>query len=145
MPHLTLPISVGGPILDLAIGVSHPRRDALRRVGQKIPSPVKIRGLIDTGASSTCVDPAQLSQLGLTPTGQVPIYTPSTGETPYSCNQYDVGIVLIHPSLQLVIGEQPVIAPSLPLQGIHALIGRDVLARCLLVYDGANNQFVLAF
>ncbi len=29
--------------------------------------------------------------------------------------------------------------------GIQALIGRDILANCVLVYNGNMNQFTLAF
>ena len=29
--------------------------------------------------------------------------------------------------------------------GYHALIGRDVLAECTLVYDGPNNRFALTW
>ena len=145
VPHLTLSLSAGGPILDLAIGVSRPRSQALQKANQPVPNPVRIRGLIDTGASGTCVDPVCLASLGLGPTGQVQIHTPSTGSTPQLRNQYDVSIILIHPNLVLQIHEQPAIASTLQTQGIQALIGRDVLARCLFVYDGAMNLFMLAF
>jgi hypothetical protein len=30
-------------------------------------------------------------------------------------------------------------------QGIHALIGRDVLANCFLTYNGSTGHFTLAF
>jgi hypothetical protein len=53
--------------------------------------------------------------------------------------------MLIHPRLQLTLHALPVIASNLTAQGIQALIGRDVLARCLFVYDGAAGLFSLAF
>jgi hypothetical protein len=102
-----------------------------------VPNPVRVRGLIDTGASSTCIDsgslqsariasPAasgasstcidsgSLAPLGLTPTGTISMMTPWTGATPHVCNQYDI-------------------------------IGRDILAQCLFVYDGQAGNFSLAF
>jgi len=39
----------------------------------------------------------------------------------------------------------PVVAANLRVQGIQALIGRDVLARCLSVYEGSARVFALAF
>jgi hypothetical protein len=30
-------------------------------------------------------------------------------------------------------------------QGFHALIGRDVLAHCFMVYNGTTNLFTLAY
>jgi hypothetical protein len=38
-----------------------------------------------------------------------------------------------------------VIAAELSTQGIHALIGRDVLQDCILIYNGASGDFTLAF
>lgn len=53
--------------------------------------------------------------------------------------------MLLHPGLTLTFGVVPVIASDLSLQGIDALVGRDILARCLFVYDGPANMFSLAF
>ncbi|MEK6798390.1 MAG: hypothetical protein AABZ12_05470 [Planctomycetota bacterium] len=101
--------------------------------------------MIDTGASCTCIDPASLRSLGLSPTGRVPIHTPSTNETPLDCEQYDVSLVLLHPKMQLALGSLGVIASNLEFHGIQALFGRDVLGRCLFVYDSSAQVFALAF
>lgn len=132
-------------MLDVLVGVSAARAVALQQVSQPIPQPAQIRGLIDTGASGTCIDPAALKGLGLTPTGTMPMLTPSTGPTPHLCNQYDVSLTLLHPSLQLNLDTVAVSESHLSAQGIQALIGRDILARCLLVYDGQAGVFALAF
>lgn len=145
MPHLTLPVSSDGPMVELYVGVSRPRREALEDAKQQVPQPIKIRGLVDTGASGTCVDSQALSSLGLSPTGQVPIHTPSTGGTPTLRPQYDVSITLSHPDISMTMGEMPVIESQLSMQGIQALIGRDVLRQCLFVYNGEEDQFMLAF
>jgi hypothetical protein len=145
MPHVTQQISPGGPILDFLVGVSLPRAQALQRAGVALPSAVHIRGLIDTGASGTCVDPSCLEALGLAPTGQIPIHTPSTSGAPHLSDQYDISLVIVHPRLQLTLHALPVIASTLTPQGIQALIGRDVLTRCLFLYDGVMGIFSLAF
>lgn len=145
MPHLTLQISPGGPLIDLTVGVSVPRAQALRKSAQPIPSPVQLRGLIDTGASGTCIDAPALHGLGLAPTGQIPVHTPSTGTAAHVSDQYDVSLTLLHPRLNLHLGATPVIASHLSAQGIQALIGRDVLSQCLFVYDGMAGIFSLAF
>ncbi len=145
MPHVTLQLSPSGPVLDLLVGVSLPRAEALRRAGRHAPPPVSVRGLIDTGASGTCVDPACLQKLELQATGAVPIHTPSTGETPHWCDQFDVSVALLHPRLQMTIRALPVLASPLAYQGLQVLLGRDVLAQCLLVYDGPTGLFSLAF
>ncbi|MBK8267029.1 MAG: retroviral-like aspartic protease [Planctomycetes bacterium] len=146
MPHLTIQISPGGPIVELAIGVSAPHQQALQKAGQPIPPSVRVRGLVDTGASGTCIDPDVLTKLKLTPRGQVLMHTPSTAGTPQPCDQYDVSIVLMHPKLSLTIYALPVISSAkLASQGFQVLIGRDVLRRCLFVYDGQTSLFTLAF
>ena len=65
--------------------------------GLPIPSPVIVRGLIDTGASCTCIDPSVIQQLGIPPSGTAAMLTPSTGTTPHQCNQFDVALLLIFP------------------------------------------------
>jgi len=145
VPHLTIQISPGGPILDIQVGVSQARAQALQRAGRTVPNPIQIRGLVDTGASCTCIDPAVLQSLGLSPTGLVPMHTPSTGNQPHNMNLYDVSLILMHPALTLSLGNMAVGESQLSIQGIQALIGRDVLRRCLLVYDGQTGIFTLAF
>ena len=62
-------------------------------------------------------------------------------------NQYDVGVAIFSSP-----NEAPLVIPllsvaELPLanQGFEALIGRDVLSRCVLVYNGKVDQYTLAF
>lgn len=86
-----------------------------------------------------------LKALSLRPTGIVPIHTPSTSGTPHQAYQYDVSLVLLNPKLNLTFGAVPVTEASLKVQGIDALVGRDILSDCLLVYDGQTGIFALAF
>ena len=144
MPHLTLQFGATGPLLDVLISVSAPRQAALKQAGQAVPSPQIARALIDTGASITAVDPAITTALNLIPTGQTTIHTPSTAaEQPHPCATYDVHLTLSHPALSFYINALPVIQSNLHHQGIQALIGRDVLANCLLFYDGRAGTYVL--
>ena len=149
MPHFTLQIGPQGPLLDAFASVSEPRRVALQASKLPVPNTVQIRALVDTGASGTCIDPSILSSLGLTPTGSVRVNTPSTGGIPYTAAQYDIAVIVpsanpSHPALMLP--SVPVIASELlQLQGFHALIGRDVLSRCVLHYNGTMRLFTLAY
>lgn len=145
MPHLALQIAAGGPLIDVLVGVSIPRQTALHAAGQSVPPPVQIRALIDTGASCTCIDPSVPQRLGLAPTGVAPMHTPSTGEQPHTANQYDVSLVLLHPTLNMTLHTVPVAESQLAIQGIQGLLGRDVLKSCLFIYDGQAAMFTLAF
>lgn len=147
MAHFTLPVSAGGPILDAFVGVSAARQMALEAVGQPVPALVRIRALVDTGASATCIDPTVPSILGLTPTGNVSMMTPSTGATPHSADVYDVGLLIPGPSFPpLTLPTIPVAAVDLlQSQGFHALIGRDILRNCVFHYNGSTGLFTIAF
>ena len=146
MPHLTLQISANGPIVELFVGVSAPRAEALKKANRPVPSPIMIRGLIDTGASCTSLDPSVLSALGIVSTGTTPIHTPSTKlGVPHVAKQYDISVVLPHPMINRTFSAIPVIESELAQLGIHALIGRDILAVCLLTYDGTAQTFTLGF
>jgi hypothetical protein len=146
MPHLTLQLGPAGPLLDVLISVSAPRQAALTQAGQPVPAPQIARALVDTGASVTAVDSAILTALALSPTGQTTIHTPSTtAGQPHQCSTYDIHLTLSHPALSFYIPALPVIQSTLHHQGIQALIGRDVLANCLLVYDGRAGIYILGF
>lgn len=48
--------------------------------------------------------------------------------------------------MPLIVATLPVIsAELLVVQGFHALIGRDILDRCLFVYNGTTQLFTLAY
>jgi len=49
MPHLTIPFAAGTPIIDLFVGVSAQRRQALIAAGKSVPEFQVARALIDTG------------------------------------------------------------------------------------------------
>ncbi len=149
MPYFTRQVAQNGGLIVVAyIGVSQARRSALQASKQAVPDPIVIQALIDTGASCTCVDPSVLQGLSLSPTGSSPVNTPSTGSQPMIADQYDVSLfipaatgqsLLVHHTIPVLKAE--LLAP----QGFHALIGRDVLQGCLLMYDGKNGQFSLAY
>jgi len=135
-------------VLPAFVAVSQARAAALKTAGQAVPRPVSIQALIDTGASCTCIDPSVLSGLSLTPTGSVTVNTPSTGITPHQADQFDVALIIPAPSgaVPLVFQTIPVVSSELlAAQGFHALIGRDILDRCLFAYNGDLKLFTLAF
>jgi hypothetical protein len=104
---------------------------------------VRLRALVDTGASVTCVVTGNLDSLALNPVGVARIHTP-TGVSLYG--QYDVSITFDHPTSSVTLDPVTVVE-CLPLASpdIQVLLGRDVLAHCLFVYDGTAGRFSLAF
>lgn len=149
MPHFTLRLTHEGPIVKSVFHISAPRERVLREEGVAVPDLVQGRALIDTGASCTSVDPTVLDQLQLTPTGSVHVLTPSTGDNPHITYQYDLAIVIpgaARSDAPLHFPVVPVIAADLlQAQGFHALIGRDILRHCVLIYNGKDPYFSLAY
>ncbi len=135
--------------MDAAVLVSVPRLAVLKQMGQSAASPQRVRALLDTGAAGTCVDPMVLKALGLSPTGEALMLTPSTGSTPQNAFTYDVqiGIFAGRPNdLHYISSTIQVMASDLYAgQGIHVLIGRDVLAGCIFHYNGADGILTLAY
>jgi Aspartyl protease len=146
VPHLTIGIDpLHGPIITLLVGVSTPRAKALADAGLPRPNPIGVNFLVDTGAACTVIDESLIAPLGLVPTGQAFVETPTTGKTPQPRFLYDVGMMILHSDHNRMFHNLPVIATDLSAQKIGGLLGRDVLALCLLVYDGPARHFSLAF
>jgi hypothetical protein len=148
MPHFSLNFSAGGPLIRAVVSVSEARSKALTAAGSAIPPDQIITALVDTGASSTCIDPSVLDQLGLSPTGSCEVKTPSTGDGAATVSQYDVALLVYGRdtnSPPLVFPVMPVLATPLATQGIQGLIGRDLLSQCVLVYNGTDGVFTLAY
>ena len=148
MPHFTLGFSVQGAVVDAAVLVSSAKQQALTDAGQPIPVPQKIRGLIDTGASMSAVDPSVLSALGLSPTGEAEIHTPSTAGVPVKADTYDVKIAIFSGrpgDLHFISETVEVTSTQLKVQGFEVLIGRDILKSCILYFNAADSLFTLSY
>ena len=147
MPHFTLTYTTQtGPVLDMIVGVSGPRLEALQADGQTAPQVQNIRALLDTGASCTCIDPTVLRALDIKPTGKSLMMTPSTGAVAVEADTYDVSIIIPSGNQQPLI--RPIIsvcASELIHQGYHALLGRDILRHCHVTYNGSTGFFTLAY
>jgi predicted aspartyl protease len=120
----------------------------LQKANQPIPKPVLGMALIDTGATCSGIDQTVVQQLGLQPVGVQKVGTaggmhdqslyparlsfPGTGFSAAESKQLlgvDLaGQVLAHLNAPMI-----------------ALIGRDILARFILIYNGPAGQFTPAF
>lgn len=145
MPNLTIQTSPLGPLIDVIVGVSSGRQAALVAAGQPVPQAVPARILVDTGASMSSIDAQIISTLGLVQTGAVPMHTPTTGNSPVLTPLYDVSLTILHPVLQRSHQAIPVTACNYAAQGIQGLLGRDLLAGCVFVYNGEIGLFSLSF
>lgn len=147
MPSITTGNSQYGPTLNVLIGPSIHLQHAMIAAGVPVPPPVNGVFLVDTGASLTAVDAAIIIPLGLNPTGAVMIHTPLTAGNAVSMPQFDLMVYVpgAANSQGWLIESIPVMASSFAGQDIDGLIGRDIIDRGLLVYNGHAGHFTLAY
>jgi hypothetical protein len=146
MPYTALPLNEHGAVVELLVGVAESRRVALERNNLPVPRRVRVLTQIDTGAPFSTFAPFVFDQLEVKAVGIVDMRTPSTGEGSCPFEQYVVSLSLPGDGLELHLGTIEVIrAVFADGEGIHGLLGRDLLAHCLFVYDGQHRRFSLAF
>jgi predicted aspartyl protease len=124
------------------------RQGVLEKAGLPAPSPQMVRALIDTGASISAVDPIVLSALGLQQTGEADIHTPSTGGVSVKFPTFDVRIAILagrEGDLHFISDTVQVTGSNLSQFGFSVLIGTDILKKCILYYNGADEVFSLAW
>jgi hypothetical protein len=129
-----------GPEIDIEVHVPQSLAKLLTQQNQTIPSPVAGKALVDTGASITCVDDNVIRSLGVQPVGIATVHTPSGSAQQ---NQYPVRFAF--PGSGLPPLEIPQAMGSiLQGQGIIALLGRDLLASLVFIYNGPLGIITLA-
>lgn len=149
MPVIYGPLTLGFGAVTL-VRLNRTRKDLFnaRRAGRATPPPVEVQAILDTGAEQTILDPSVLNRLGVAPKKYGPANAPALGGFSFRPT-YDVSFQILHSSGrasdhlsldQLEVTELPVAT-----LGYEAVIGRDVLAQCVLIYDGPTNSFTLAY
>ena len=129
-----------GPAIAVQIEVPQALAKQLAAQGQTVPQPVTGLALIDTGATISAVDQSAIAHLGVSTVGLAGI---GTAGGPQQLNLYPIRIVLT--PLGLGIDFSSVTGAPLGGTGFIALLGRDVLARMILIYDGPNGEYTLSY
>ncbi len=129
------------------MNVSKARYEALQTAKQPTPVGEKVRALLDTGASVSCIDPSVVTALSIPPHGTCLLNTPTTGDTPQTVNLYDIGIGIPGSTAPPLVFETVEVAESdlFRRQGFHMLLGRDILARCVFHYNGPGNGIIVSY
>lgn len=131
-------LAVNGAILEVEISVPDSVAAAMKAQGQTVPPPQRARGLIDTGASISGIKPAIASAAQLTQTSSVTISgVVGSEQRPI----YAAAISL--PEYGVSLDAIDIAGVDLPQQDINVLIGRDVLQRLTLIYQGKAGAFNL--
>ena len=147
MPHFLLNHSQTGPLIDLYVALSTPRLQLLQAGNPQavLPQPKLVKALVDTGASHTSIDLSLVQDLNLIPSGVASLITPTTGNVPCDALCYDVAVHIPFPTgILWTQGLWVVTGLELHHQGFDVLLGRDILANGMLIYDGVHQQFTLS-
>lgn len=139
-------LSQSGPVISVEVAIPTTLAEVFAKEKKPIPQPAVGWALIDTGATHTCVDDDAISQLGVNPISRVEILG--------SSGAHEVNVFPAHfrfPSIKnfeidftATIGVN-IQAQKFNNQPIIALLGRDVLARCIFVYNGPLGMYSLSF
>lgn len=132
-------LAVVGPRLEVEVSVSTAYAEQIAKQGGTVATPHVGHALIDTGATRTCVDVDAIAKLGVPAVDRMPVLTPSGSETQ---SVHPVRLTFVGTGLGSV-DAIPVLASKLGAQGILALIGRDILAQCVLIYNGPGGHFTI--
>lgn len=118
---------------------------ALKKAGLAFRTPTSVLAILDTGASGTALDSALIRQMSLLFRDTVPVHTPTTGPNLVYRNQFDATCVIGETEDVPLSATIPVIESEFASRGFFALIGRDVLRRCILTYNGPDDRFTLSW
>ena len=121
-----------------------------KSTGKEVKQAFNLGALIDTGASVTGIDESVLNQLGY------PLIGVSSLSTPSGTSRTGVYMVrLVIPSQKdsrfpaniprIIIDNVRVIAVKLERQPYRVLLGRDVLSRMVMVYNGPQALITLGY
>jgi hypothetical protein len=132
-------LQVNGPTIEVEIAVPSALQQLLTQNGQAVPPPVRGIALVDTGATLSSVDDAVITGLGVAPIGLI---NTGTAGGPNTQNLYPARFIFQGVGWVFEFGR--VTGSNLAGTGIIALVGRDVLANTILVYNGPLGVFSLA-
>ena len=133
-------MSARGPVLQVSVTIISSVAEQVIQQGATLPSPISGLALIDTGATTTCIDDEIAQQIGAPVIDVVKMNSASHANT--DANIYPVHLEIA--GFNIHINAQRCMGAALQPHGLIMLIGRDVLAKCTLFYNGVSGQFTLS-
>ena len=129
-----------GPRIQVILSPLESQLKNLTDRGEPPPTPISGFALIDTGASSTCIDQSAAQSVGLAVVDSLPMTSATHVNeiVPIYAGKIEIIGISINVNVLKAYGA------NLKSQGLVALIGRDLLAKCVLVYNGPDSSFSLS-
>lgn len=125
--------------MPVTLTVSDAHRQALVESANPVPDAVNGTAMIDTGASSTCIDQRAAERAGL-PTIQKAMMA-SASHANHEVPVYAAKLVIPQFS---AIDVPYALGANLESLNLVALIGRDLLQAAVLVYNGTDGSIALS-
>jgi predicted aspartyl protease len=141
MPRLRGRIDTDGAILNVRVSIEATEAISLAMTGKTEPKPFSTTALIDTGASHTAVAPMVLNHLGAMPRGFTRVGVPGLHDS--IIRLYDARIALGPEDVPLFEVQVVALPPATP--SVLVLLGRDILDRTTLLFDGRDKEFTIWF
>lgn len=133
-----------GPITPVELSLPQELVNLLRTKGEPIPSPANGVALIDTGTARSCIDVSVAEQLKLQPISATQVVNANGVSL-----QGTYAAKIRFPAIGWDIDFSSVLSVNLSGQTVQdapvlVVIGRDLLANCIFIYNGLIGAFVLA-
>jgi len=138
--HPAVVLQQRGPVVQVAVTLEQAFAGTLIQQGKSVPQPITGLALIDTGASNTCIDDEAARSINLPVIDVGSMHSASHTKIP--SNIYPVQIEIIGFPIQF--RSPRTMGASLKEQGLLMLLGRDLLQRCTLFYNGGSGQITLS-
>ncbi len=136
-----------GPVIRVRLSLT--RAEARRRTRANLPpaASIEVEALIDTGAEVTCISSDAVRRLGAAPTMLGMVNTAAMSGLAGSL-EYVLDLRIPNPrgsmASELVVTDLTVYEIDLQGSNYELLLGRDVLAHCVLAFDGLTDSFTLS-
>ena len=103
---------------------------------------ILVKALVDTGAEYSSIDRHLAKSLGLKQVDELELLTPTgTEKKPV----YEGTMTLFHPRANMTLDKLRLVEAELAEQDLDALIGRDVLAHCIMQWNGPMRTMAITF
>ncbi len=138
-------IERAGAFIDMTAMAPGKHVELLRKLGRAVPGSRTVRSLIDTGASDSAPDFGIIAHPGLIPTGRIKVRSSTTGSQYEERDQYAVSLYIGTQRGETAEYTVSVVGAGLASEGFLAIIGWNVLERCVLLCDGPKKTFRLDY
>ena len=138
--HPSMALQQAGPLVQVVLSPLEDQTKLLLESGQNAPSPVAGYALIDTGASATCIDQKAAAKAGLAVVDSGPMHSATHANeiVPIYAGRFTIQ------GVPWSIDTKKAFGANLASQNLIILIGRDLLSKCILIYNGVDSSFSLS-